>query len=360
MKLSIITINYNDAPGLAKTLKSVADQHIPSGFELEHIVIDGASTDNSVEVVNDNCLSVNGRYEVKWVSEKDNGVYNAMNKGVEIALCRRKINNFNRSELVEDKNKGIEIALGLREVDSFNRSKRSEDKNKGITMEVDSFNRSKRSEDKTKGGSSETEHYIQILNSGDILAVPDVLARMSEFLKSQILDGKDIEILYGNMIKEFADGHRTCDRGGARTDYNPSSFLYFYKGTLNHDSAWIKRSLFDRFGLYDEDMRICSDWKWYVDAIALGGVKPIYVNFDVTVFDMNGISESGGKNNAIIEQERRGYLEQILPASVLRDYDMYTFPILQYQRLKKYHLWGLVNLVERLLFKLEKWNLLKK
>lgn len=51
MKLSIVTINYNDAQGLAKTLKSVADQHIPDGFLLEHIIVDGGSTDGSVEVI---------------------------------------------------------------------------------------------------------------------------------------------------------------------------------------------------------------------------------------------------------------------------------------------------------------------
>lgn len=51
MKLSIITINYNDASGLAKTLKNVANWHIQAGFELEHIVIDGSSTDDSVNII---------------------------------------------------------------------------------------------------------------------------------------------------------------------------------------------------------------------------------------------------------------------------------------------------------------------
>ena len=70
---------------------------------------------------------------------------------------------------------------------------------------------------------------------------------------------------------------------------------------------------------------------------------------------MMGVSESGGKNRDIIANERRAYLESILPKSVLYDYDKYYFPITQYQRLKKYHLWGLVSFVERVVFKLEKW-----
>ena len=141
--------------------------------------------------------------------------------------------------------------------------------------------------------------------------------------------------------------------------YTPESFLYFYKGTLNHDCAYIRRDLFDKYGLYNEQMKICSDWEWFVRAIVLGGEKPVYANIDVTIFDMNGVSESYGKNADIIKRERREYLKSILPPAVLHDYDIYAFPITQYQRLKKHHLWGLVYLLERILFKLEKWKILK-
>ena len=106
-------------------------------------------------------------------------------------------------------------------------------------------------------------------------------------------------------------------------------------------------------------MNIGSDWEWYVRAIVLGGEKTVYTNMDVTVFDMTGISESNGKNRVLIQQERRGYLESIVPTAVLRDYDHYAFPILQYQRLKKWKLWGVVHFVERVLFKLEKWGILR-
>lgn len=74
-KLSVITINFNDAQGLAKTLSSIWERQTFSDFE--HIVIDGGSTDGSVEVIK--------RYSERlayWVSEPDKGIYNAMNKGV--------------------------------------------------------------------------------------------------------------------------------------------------------------------------------------------------------------------------------------------------------------------------------------
>lgn len=74
MKVSIITINYNNGYGLERTIKSVQEQTYQ---DIEHIVIDGASTDNSVEVIK--ALEMGIAY---WVSEPDKGIYNAMNKGI--------------------------------------------------------------------------------------------------------------------------------------------------------------------------------------------------------------------------------------------------------------------------------------
>ena len=74
-QLSIITINRNDAKGLEHTLKSVWKMQTFKDFE--HIIIDGASCDGSVDVIK--------KYATKlayWISEPDKGVYNAMNKGI--------------------------------------------------------------------------------------------------------------------------------------------------------------------------------------------------------------------------------------------------------------------------------------
>lgn len=78
MKLSIITINRNDKAGLMETVKSVLDQ--TSRKELEYIVVDGASTDGSVQVLEENDDRID-----QWISEPDKGIYNAMNKGVLMA-----------------------------------------------------------------------------------------------------------------------------------------------------------------------------------------------------------------------------------------------------------------------------------
>lgn len=298
MKLSIITINYNNAEGLRKTLASVASQ---TYRYIEHIIVDGGSTDESVAIIKDyvakvdseelRAKSANHRSDpffkrtIVWSSKPDKGIYNAMNQGILKA----------------------------------------------------------------------TGSYVQILNSGDVLAAPDVAERMIAEIEKAVYPS----IMYGNMLKSY-DGKKIINRDTCGDkDYIPNSFLYFYKGTLNHDSAFIRRDLFDKYGLYNEEMKICSDWEWYVKTIALGGEKAVYTNIDVTIFDMNGVSESKGKNADIIKQERRAFLEQILPASVLYDYDKYAFPIEEYNRLKKYHLWGLVYFIERIFFKLEKWHILR-
>lgn len=78
MKLSIITINWNDEAGLRKTIESVLGQ--TARKELEYIVIDGASTDGSPQV-----LEEYGDRIDRWVSEPDSGIYNAMNKGVRMS-----------------------------------------------------------------------------------------------------------------------------------------------------------------------------------------------------------------------------------------------------------------------------------
>lgn len=73
MKLTVLTINYNNKDGLIKTFESVRTQ---TWKDFEFIVIDGGSTDGGKELIEQN-KQVN-----YWVSEKDYGVYNAMNKGI--------------------------------------------------------------------------------------------------------------------------------------------------------------------------------------------------------------------------------------------------------------------------------------
>lgn len=285
MKLSIITINLNNAQGLFKTVDSVLKQ---TSNEFEYIIIDGGSTDSSCQVIIDKRLVINGEtdfdgIQVSCISEPDTGIYNAMNKGIRMG----------------------------------------------------------------KG------EYIQFLNSGDILAAKDVTEKMLFQLKvekEQLRESIDsVSILYGNMLKPLPKSILR-DKGFAG---RIPTMLDFYTGTLNHSPAYIKRSLFETYGLYDESLKIVSDWKWYLQVIALNGVVPVYTDIDVTVFDMNGVSNI---NSSLDKKERKEVLSEILPLSVLKDYENWAFPTEQMKRIKRYWITRKVFwLVERVLFKIEKW-----
>lgn len=282
MKLSIVTINYNNAEGLRKTLASVATQ---TYRDIEHIVIDGGSNDGSVDIIKEyvqQCVM----YDVLWVSEKDKGIYDAMNKGVRKA----------------------------------------------------------------------TGDYVWILNSGDCAAASDVVEKMMTILSNGAID-----ILLGNIVRVYDKKKEYAPLPVERlNDMKPRpmdvSMLTFFTGTVPQDAALVKRELFEKYGYFDEKMKICADWKVYLNMIAMGGIQPMHVNVDVVLFDMTGVSNADNERRLA---ERRAYLEEILPASVRKDYDAYAFPIDQYLRLKRNHLWGLVWFVERVLFKLEKWHILK-
>lgn len=271
MRLTIITINRNNAAGLKKTMCSLATQTCK---EFEYIVIDGASTDCSVDVIK----SLEGEFaHLKWVSEPDKGIYNAMNKGLRMA----------------------------------------------------------------------SGDYIQILNSADSLASEDVTERMISALEQL----NKPSILYGNMIKCFTDGHRVVDKSFAGHEI---TMLGMYNGTLNHDPTYIRRDLFEKYGYYDENLRIVSDWKWYLQAIVLGGEKPKYVDLDVSLFDMTGISENAN-SKAMIRKERQAVLEELIPSVYLHDYEHYSDDISMMRRIHRYS-WAykIVRFIERCLFKIEK------
>ncbi|MBC7490236.1 MAG: glycosyltransferase [Glaciimonas sp.] len=77
MKITVITVCYNSAKTISDTLRSVREQTYKN---VEHIIIDGGSIDRTLDVV-----ATEGTHVAKLVSEKDNGIYHAMNKGIKFA-----------------------------------------------------------------------------------------------------------------------------------------------------------------------------------------------------------------------------------------------------------------------------------
>lgn len=270
MTLSIITINRNNAAGLQKTMQSVVTQ---TSDDFEYIVIDGASTDDSVSIIQAHAA----QRPIVWVSERDKGIYNAMNKGIRMA----------------------------------------------------------------------TGEYIMILNSGDWLILPNVIDQMNSAVRQVGCP----DIMHSNIIKIWPNGKMLCD--GHRC--NTVTLLDFYLGTLNHGGTYIRRSLYERFGLMDETLKICSDWAWFLKAIPLGGATTRHADIDTIYFDMTGVSESGERSRQIIRSERQQVLARELPSAILADYDRYGDDLRRLRRLHR-HRWAmrLFVLLDRIVFKLEK------
>ena len=347
MKLSIVTINYNNAEGLRKTLASVASQ---TYADIEHVIVDGGSTDGSVEIIREYARAngahagsptgqtgqTNNCHQIHWLSEPDKGIYHAMNKGIEVALGRRVVREDHTSTPIAHSQSPI----------AHSQSPIANTQSP-ITNSQSPIANSQSPISNNPSPISSTS-YIQILNSGDMLFDANVTQRMIERLEQINAEKEEnVGILYGNMIKVNATGKMVGKSG-----YTEYSLRQFYNSTLNHDCAYIRKDLFEKYGLYDENLKIVSDWKWYLQVIGLGQVKPNYVDIDVTIFDDGGISET---NLVLRNTERRKVLEEILPPAVLWDSDTHAFEMEQMKRLRRWKLYWMVYFMERVLFKLEKW-----
>ena len=226
MILSIITINYNNRDGLSKTIESVCSQ---SFKDFEWIVIDGGSTDGSLELIKRNAISFS-----YWVSEPDSGVYNAMNKGIK----------------------------------------------------------------QSKGD------WLLFLNSGDVLFDSSVLEDVFAVIPNA-------DILYGNYL--MSNGML---RVPAKED--EISLFYFFSATIPHSGcSFIKKELFDKYGLYDESLRIVSDWKWFMQVIGFEGIGIMKIERTLSIFDVSGMSSTMVSQR---DDEKKRVIEDIIPKRIYLDY----------------------------------------
>lgn len=234
MKFSIITINYNNCAGLRSTIESVVGQ---TCREFEYIVIDGGSTDGSLEVIK--------KYSEKidyWISEPDSGVYNAMNKGIAVA----------------------------------------------------------------RGD------YCNFMNSGDVFYANDVLDKVIKHSKNE-------DVVYGDI-----------SYAGKVVWPNPEKLTmkFFYKNSLYHQACFIKSGLL-KMKPYDEELKIISDWKWFLEMIVFKEVSYAHVPIVVCTFEGGGISS----NKRLVYEEQNVVLRQLLPSIIFDDYKDYAYGITPYRRM---------------------------
>lgn len=222
MKLSIITINFNNRVGLQHTINSVLEQ---SFHDFEYIVIDGGSTDGSVEVVKKHSHKID-----YWVSESDRGIYNAMNKGIVQA----------------------------------------------------------------KGD------YCIFMNSGDAFCASNTLANVLPYL-----DGTCI-----------VNGDTKYPSGKYDSSPHEVTLSFFMLSTIIHQSTFIRTDLLKNNN-YDENYRIVSDWKFWLQELIVKGRSYKSVHIPISVFDEGGI---GSTNIKLHDEEMVSVLRDLFPKKILDEY----------------------------------------
>lgn len=228
MKYSIITVNYNNKEGLRQTIESVIHQTFR---DFEFIVIDGGSTDGSADVLREYDKDI-----TYWVSEKDSGIYNGMNKGISRA----------------------------------------------------------------------TGDYLNFMNSGDCFYDEEVLCRVDA------QNNGDADIITGR------DYHYNEKQRIGHASIQPSrvSMITFFTSTLDHQSSFIRRSLFQD-SPYREDYRLVSDWIFFTEKVVSEGKHVQFIPDIVCRREEGGISEQQRERN---RKEINQWLHEYLPQGVYDDY----------------------------------------
>lgn len=241
-KISVITINRNNKDGLRKTMQSVLEQDFE---DFEYIVVDGASDDGSVEVIQEYViLFAQKNVTFQYESKPDKGIFNAMNKGIV----------------------------------------------------------------KANG------EYLLFLNSGDYLVTPSVLMSFAQI-------GTKEDFVSGNVV--------VCVGGREQIRKSPKnvSFLFFHNNSLPHQATFIKKSVFETYGMYNEENKVKSDWENSLRSLIVGDATYRHIEKTISYYDVSGVSSQDAFLELKIQEQKRVYL------SIMPDYVYETLVFYQ----QKYH-----------------------
>ena len=213
MKISVITATWNSGKTVEDTIKSVVSQTYGN---VEHVIKDGASKDNTLEICNDWQKMYHGK-TMRIVSGKDCGIYDAMNQGIEAA----------------------------------------------------------------------TGDVIGILNSDDFFTSDDVLERVAdEFSKNP-----GLEAIYGDIHFVKDTDLKKCTRYFSSRFFRPWMLRFGFMPA--HPSFYVRREVYEKYGLYDLDFHTSSDFEMMVRLFVKYKIRTKYVNKDFVTMRAGGESTAG-------------------------------------------------------------------
>lgn len=155
-----------------------------------------------------------------------------------------------------------------------------------------------------KGIRKASGEYLLFLNSGDALASDNIVEEVFRADHNE-------EILYGD-ITYFSQKEKKVIRTFLQDDLD---LYFFYKQSLWHQAAFIKKTLFERIGLYNENNRYVSDWQFFFEAVLFRGATYKNLTKVITRYDMaNGISVLNAEDS---ENEKKELLFRKLGMPVM-------------------------------------------
>lgn len=237
MKVSLITACYNSATAIRTCFDSVFSQQ---GVDVEYIVVDGGSKDGTVDIIKEYSTR-STRFTFKWLSERDEGMYDAINKGIKMA----------------------------------------------------------------------TGDVVGILNADDVLESPDTLAHVMEAFRSGGVEsggvGERVDCVYAD-IRFVKDDLQTTSRYYSAKHWKP--WMLQWGKMPPHPSVYIKRELFDKYGLYKLGYDIAADYELLIRYLRVAKLNTRYMNECLVRMRMGGKSTRGWKSFKTLNKEIvRGNLE---------------------------------------------------
>jgi glycosyltransferase involved in cell wall biosynthesis len=162
-----------------------------------------------------------------------------------------------------------------------------------------------------KGIRRATGEYCLFLNSGDFLVNEDVL-------KAAFSQSFSEEIVVGNCF--ISQGGKIIFQA---TPPDKITFGAFYGATIPHQSAFIKRSLFEKYGYYSEQYRIHSDLEFFIKTLIVNNCSYRHLPVTVSDYNMEGISGMN-ENKASSSKEVKEILNTFIPSRIIADYASWT------------------------------------
>ena len=254
MKVTLITVCFNSAATLSTAIDGVLSQ---KGVDIEYIIVDGGSSDGTGEIIKEyaektlNSQLLTPNFTFRWLSESDQGMYDAINKGIKMATGDV-VGILNADDVLVSDDTLAHIA------DKFE-----------------------------SGGVGSGGVRSGGVESGGVGERVDCVYADIRFVR----EGETVAALREAKTVRYCSAKR----------WRP--WMFRFAAMVPHPSYYVRRECFERLGGYSLDYRICADFELELRYLYLAKLKAAYLPECLVVMRMGGMSTAGWRSNIVINRE---------------------------------------------------------